>query len=44
MGITRSSFLLDEDGRIEGAWYRVSPTDTVPKALAAIRHRAAPSV
>jgi thioredoxin-dependent peroxiredoxin len=43
MGITRSSFLLDEDGRIEGAWYRVSPTDTVPKALAAIRQRAAPS-
>jgi peroxiredoxin Q/BCP len=43
MGITRSSFLVDEDGRIEGAWYRVSPTDTVPKALAAIRQRAAPS-
>jgi len=32
MGIIRSSFLIDEDGRIEQAWYKVSPKDTVPNA------------
>jgi peroxiredoxin Q/BCP len=37
MGIIRSSFLIDEEGRIAGAWYKVSPKDTVPKALAALR-------
>jgi thioredoxin-dependent peroxiredoxin len=42
MGIMRSSFLVDEDGRIEGAWYKVTPEDTVPKALAAIRQRTTP--
>jgi peroxiredoxin Q/BCP len=42
MGIMRSSFLVDEGGRIEGAWYKVTPEDTVPKALAAIRQRATP--
>jgi peroxiredoxin Q/BCP len=36
VGIIRSSFLIGADGRIEGAWYKVSPKDTVPKALAAI--------
>jgi peroxiredoxin Q/BCP len=36
MGIIRSSFLIDEEGRIEQAWYRVTPEDTVPKALAAL--------
>ena len=36
-GIIRSSFLIGPDGRIEDAWYKVSPKDTVPKALAAIR-------
>ncbi len=35
-GITRSSFLIDEAGRIIGAWYKVSPEDTVPKAKAAL--------
>jgi len=37
-GIIRSSFLIDEKGRIMGAWYQVKPEDTVPlaqKALAA---------
>ena len=38
-GIIRSSFLIDPEGRIQGAWYKVSPKDTVPKALAAIRPR-----
>jgi peroxiredoxin Q/BCP len=36
MGIIRSSFLVDEDGRIEHAWYRVAPEDTVPNALEAL--------
>jgi thioredoxin-dependent peroxiredoxin len=36
VGIIRSSFLVDEDGRIERAWYRVKPEDTVPKALDAL--------
>ena len=33
-GIVRSSFLIDEDGKVAGAWIKVSPKDTVPKALA----------
>ncbi|MEO8291649.1 MAG: thioredoxin-dependent thiol peroxidase [Actinomycetota bacterium] len=37
MGIVRSSFLLGADGRIEGAWYGVTPKETVPLALAALR-------
>jgi peroxiredoxin Q/BCP len=40
MGIVRSSFLVDEKGRIEEAWYKVSPDETVPKALAALGSRA----
>ena len=35
-GIIRSSFLIDERGRVEQAWYKVSPKDTVPKARAAL--------
>ena len=36
VGIIRSSFLIDPEGHVEGAWYKVSPKDTVPKALAAM--------
>jgi thioredoxin-dependent peroxiredoxin len=36
MGIIRSSFLIDEDGRIAEAWYKVKPGDTVPNALGAL--------
>ncbi len=36
MGIVRSAFLIDEHGTIAGAWYGVSPKDTVPGALAAL--------
>jgi thioredoxin-dependent peroxiredoxin len=35
-GIVRSSFLIDEDGTISHAWYKVSPGDTVPYAIAAL--------
>jgi peroxiredoxin Q/BCP len=31
-GIFRSSFLLDEEGKILGAWYKVKPDETVPLA------------
>ena len=31
MGIIRSAFVIDESGRIAGAFYKVSPKDTVPK-------------
>jgi peroxiredoxin Q/BCP len=36
LGFLRSSFLVDEEGRIEEAWSPVTPEDTVPKALAAL--------
>jgi peroxiredoxin Q/BCP len=31
-GIIRSSLLIDEQGKVVDAWYKVSPKDTVPKA------------
>ncbi len=36
MGILRSSFLIDEKGKIIQAWYKISPQDTVLKALQAL--------
>ncbi len=36
-GIIRSSFLVDEDGKILGAWYGVKPEDTVPNAIAMLK-------
>jgi peroxiredoxin Q/BCP len=36
MGILRSAFLIDEDGRIAQAWYKVSPLDTATNLLAAL--------
>ena len=35
-GIIRSSFLIDKQGVIQEAWYKVSPKDTVPKARQAL--------
>ena len=32
-GITRSSFLIDEQGKILAAWYKIKPEATVPEAL-----------
>ncbi|NLE02317.1 MAG: thioredoxin-dependent thiol peroxidase [Fibrobacter sp.] len=36
MGIIRSSFLIDEKGKIISSWYKVSPKDTVPNAQLAL--------
>ncbi len=36
VGLIRSSFLVDEEGRIAGAWSPVTPEETVPNALAAL--------
>ena len=36
MGILRSAFLIDEKGKIEQAWYKVSPKDTPANLLAAL--------
>ncbi|MDQ3978196.1 MAG: thioredoxin-dependent thiol peroxidase [Actinomycetota bacterium] len=33
MGIIRSAFLVDEDGKVAEAWYKVSPKDTAPNLL-----------
>ncbi|HTV12714.1 MAG TPA: thioredoxin-dependent thiol peroxidase [Acidimicrobiales bacterium] len=33
MGIERSAFLLGPDGRVEHAWYKVSPTGTAENLL-----------
>ena len=37
MWVVRSSFLIDEDGRIQQAWPKISPKDTVPRARKALR-------
>lgn len=36
MGIIRSSFLIDENGLVQRAWYKVKPEETVPKAREAL--------
>ena len=41
MGIIRSSFLVDETGKIARAWYKVKPEETVPKAREALDQLAA---
>jgi peroxiredoxin Q/BCP len=37
MGIVRSAFVVDENGKIAAAFYKVSPKDTVPKVGAALK-------
>lgn len=32
-GIVRSSFLIDEQKNVLGVWYKISPDETVPRAL-----------
>jgi peroxiredoxin Q/BCP len=39
MGIIRSSFLIDEEGRIMVAWYKVRPGDTVSNVMRALQAR-----
>jgi peroxiredoxin Q/BCP len=36
MGIIRSAFLIDEKGKVEHAWYKVSPKDTAGNLLKAL--------
>ena len=36
MGIVRSAFLIDAKGKVEQAWYKISPKDTPKKLLAAL--------
>jgi len=33
MGIIRSSFLIGKNGKIENAWYKISPKNTVPELM-----------
>ena len=40
MGIIRSSFLVDENGLVQRAWYKVKPEETVPKAREALEELA----
>ena len=37
MGIVRSAFVIDEKGKIAGAFYKVSPKDTVAKVSEALQ-------
>jgi peroxiredoxin Q/BCP len=36
MGIIRSAFLIDEEGRVAEAWYNVKPADTATNLLASL--------
>jgi peroxiredoxin Q/BCP len=36
LGIERSAFLVDEQGKVVDAWYKVSPADTPKNLLAAL--------
>ncbi len=36
LGVVRSAFLIGADGRIEHAWYKISPKDTPAKLAAAL--------
>ncbi len=35
-GVTRSAFLIDENGKMIAAWPKISPDETVPRVLAAL--------
>ena len=37
-GVVRSAFLVDENGLIMDAWYKVSPADTVPNVNKLLNH------
>jgi len=33
MGIVRSAFLIDADGKISNTWYKISPKNTIPELM-----------
>ncbi len=35
-GIIRSSFLVNQEGKISAVWYKISPDETVPELLKAL--------
>ncbi len=37
MGMIRSAFLIDEKGKLDTCWYKISPKDTVPKLMEALQ-------
>lgn len=37
MGIVRSAFLIDKNGKIEAAWYKISPKKTTPELFKALK-------
>jgi thioredoxin-dependent peroxiredoxin len=37
MGMIRSSFLIDEAGKIMGVWYKIKPENSVPEAKKVLR-------
>jgi peroxiredoxin Q/BCP len=36
MGIVRSAFLIDANGRLTAVWYKISPQNTVPQLIKAL--------
>lgn len=36
MGIVRSSFLMDAEGKLIACWYKISPKNTVPRLMDAL--------
>ena len=40
MGIVRSAFLIDEKGKLEQVWYKISPKDTPVRLLEALAFEA----
>jgi peroxiredoxin Q/BCP len=37
MGIIRSAFLIDETGKLQEVWYKISPKDTPTKLVKALQ-------
>jgi peroxiredoxin Q/BCP len=36
MGVIRSAFLIDGDGKIRNVWYKITPKNTVPEVMKAL--------
>ena len=36
IGINRSAFLIDEEGKVAGAWYKIKPLETVDTVISAV--------